>query len=54
MLSDKVEVRLHRLFGFECRGLFAKAPIKVGGSLACVLACLLACLLAGCCSRRPT
>lgn len=29
MLNDKVEVRMHRLFGFECRGLFAKAPFKV-------------------------
>lgn len=29
MLIDKVEVRSHNLYGFSCRGLFAKEKIKV-------------------------
>lgn len=29
MLVDKVEVRYHNLYGFECRGIFAKETIKV-------------------------
>jgi hypothetical protein len=29
MLVDKIEVRYHTLYGFDCRGLFAKADIKV-------------------------
>ncbi|EWM28991.1 nuclear protein set [Nannochloropsis gaditana] len=30
MLVDKVEVRYHNLYGFECRGIFAKETIKAG------------------------
>jgi hypothetical protein len=31
MLNKKVEIKFHTLYGFQCRGLFAKDLIKVGG-----------------------
>jgi hypothetical protein len=32
VLSERVEVREHTLYGFKCKGIFAKSVIKVGWS----------------------
>jgi hypothetical protein len=29
VLGPNIEVRFHEIYGFRCRGIFAKAPIKV-------------------------